>query len=271
MASGIYSQSKCSTCHQRLWIDSKDQSTAALCGRCKLGLPPLEAVECGICFDPIGDQRHRFQNVSNHSWSHRRCSHLRNFCSGCLHGHVASRLSDNSWNIRCPFVSQKGERCAYVLVETDLKTILNRPEDKTLLVQYERLRMADHGEYLREILSSDSLSHSGNDSDSNSTQLDTSEGDCDSQRGGFEHWAGSSCQACPRCLVVVRKETGCDHMVCRCGTEFCFKCGGPYSEAVGPPCVCSAMVKGGCTQLGFWLRFYHRLDGDKQVKLENES
>merc|ERR1711988_21238 len=108
-------------------------------------------------------------------------------------------------------------------------------------MQYEKLRMADHGDYLREIL----LSYSSSDSESNSG-LDSS-----SEKNGFGHWAGNSCQACPRCLVVVRKEDGCDHMVCRCGTEFCFRCGGPYSETVGPPCVCSAMVDGQCTQLGF--------------------
>jgi len=267
---GSYSQSQCSTCKQRLWIEKKDDSTAGLCRRCKLGLPPLEAITCGICFDTI-DDRYHFKTVSNHSWSHRRCSHLRNFCSGCLHSHVASRLSDNSWNIRCPFVSQEGERCTYVLVESDLKTMLNKPEDKKLLDQYARLRMADHGDYLREILSSNSVSHSENDSDSNSTQLDESEGDCDSKRGGFEQWAGSSCQACPRCLVVVRKEDGCDHVVCRCGTEFCFRCGGPYSETVGPPCVCSVMVRGGSAQLGFWLRFYDRLDGSEQVSPQSVS
>merc|ERR1712139_52616 len=119
--------------------------------------------------------------------------------------------------------------------------------------------MADHGDYLREILSPHSVLHSKNGSDSSS------------ESNEFEHWAGNSCQACPRCLVVVRKEDGCDHMVCRCGTEFCFRCGGPYSETVGPPCVCSAMVSRDCAQLGFWLRFYRRLDNAKQENLQSIS
>jgi len=196
-------QCRCSTCKQRLWINLKDDAPV-LFGRCKLGLPPIEASNCLICFDPI-DDRYHFQTVSNHSWSHKRCGHLRNFCSGCLHGHVASRLTDNYWNVRCPFVGEKGERCSYLLVESDLKTVLKGAEDTALLVQYQRLRMADHGEYLREI-----LSQAENDPGSNSTLLDASEVHCDSEGDGFKHWAGKLCQACPRCLVVVRKEDGCD-------------------------------------------------------------
>lgn len=266
---GLYSQSQCSTCKLRIWTNKAGDSTSVLCGRCKLGLPALDAATCGICFDPI-DVRISFRNFSNHSWSHRRCSHLRSFCSDCMRGHVASRIGENSWNIRCPFVGQNDDRCPYVMVEADLLMVLNRPEDKQLLNQYENLRMADHGEYLREILSSHSSTRSKSDSGSDSTQLD-SEVDSDSESTGFEHWAGSSCQACPRCLVVVRKEDGCDHMVCRCGTEFCFRCGGPYSESIGPPCVCSAMIDGECAQLGFWLRYYKRLGDDQQVEFQSHT
>jgi hypothetical protein len=199
-------------------------------------------------------------NFVNHSWSHKRCNHLRNFCSHCLRGHVASRLTDNFWNIRCPFVGSNDERCTYVLVEADLKKVLDRPEDEPLLIQYEKLRVADHSEYLQEILSSRSSFPSSSDCSSESGS---------SESNGFEHWAGNSCQACPRCLVVVRKEDGCDHMVCRCGTEFCFRCGGPYCETVGPPCVCSAMKDRRETQLGFWLHFHGRLDKCNQVHPES--
>jgi hypothetical protein len=226
-----------------------------------LGLPVLQEQMCGICFEPI-EERIQFMNFSNHSWDHKRCSHLRNFCSSCLQGHVASQLTDNFWNIRCPFVGSDNERCSYVLVEADLKKVLNRPEHKSLLIQYETLRKADHGDYLREILSS----HSSFSSESGS--------DCSSsERDGFELWAGNSCQACPRCLVVVRKEDGCDHMVCRCGTEFCFRCGGPYCETVGPPCVCSAMAMKQIShsQLGFWLHFHGRLDRCEQVHSESHN
>lgn len=264
---GIYKRSQCQTCRVRLWTNN-NESTSVQCGRCKLGLPPLEgAAECGICLEYIED-RIPFKVVSNHSWSQKRCSHLRSFCRGCLRGHVASRLTETSWNIRCPFVGDKGERCPYIMMEADLQSVLNKPEDASLLSQYEELRMADHGDHLRAILSSqksDPDSDTTLDSDSTHSASDSG---TDSEGSGFELWAGNSCQACPRCLVVVRKDTGCDHMVCRCGTEFCFRCGGPYSRSVGPECICKAMpdvVGDHRARLGFWLHYYGRLDSNKPV------
>lgn len=33
-------------------------------------------------------------------------------------------------------------------------------------------------------------------------------------------------QRCPKCKVYVQRNEGCDHMTCRCGMEFCYRCGG---------------------------------------------
>lgn len=250
---GLYKRERCQTCKLGVWVVNQDSSTAVFCGRCKSGLAPIEAAECSICLEAIED-RVSFQTLSNHSWSNRRCSHIRNFCRECLRGHVAARLTDNVWNIRCPFVGKKDERCPYILMEPELKSVLNKPEDTWLLSQHEKLRMADHGDHLRAILSSQSKS----DHDSGSTQPG-SESASDSENSDFELWASNACQACPRCLVVVRKETGCDHMVCRCGTEFCFRCGGPYCDSIGPPCICNREQDLG-QQLGSWLRFHGKLD-----------
>ena len=35
---------------------------------------------------------------------------------------------------------------------------------------------------------------------------------------------------CPSCLFWVEKNKGCDHMTCRCGYEFCFRCGAKYGQ-----------------------------------------
>jgi hypothetical protein len=48
---------------------------------------------------------------------------------------------------------------------------------------------------------------------------------------GFGSWALAACQACPRCMVIIRKEVGCDHIYCRCGADFCFSCGAPQGKA----------------------------------------
>ncbi|XP_072029298.1 E3 ubiquitin-protein ligase RNF217-like isoform X3 [Amphiura filiformis] len=34
---------------------------------------------------------------------------------------------------------------------------------------------------------------------------------------------------CPKCRVFIQRSSGCDHMTCsRCGTEFCYQCGGRF-------------------------------------------
>ena len=47
----------------------------------------------------------------------------------------------------------------------------------------------------------------------------------------FEKFAaGQKFKQCNVCRFWVEKSLGCDHMTCRCGNEFCYKCGGPYKE-----------------------------------------
>jgi hypothetical protein len=41
---------------------------------------------------------------------------------------------------------------------------------------------------------------------------------------------------CPGCAVIVEREGGCSHMTCRCGTEFCYRCGRVRQE--GSRCKC---------------------------------
>jgi hypothetical protein len=41
---------------------------------------------------------------------------------------------------------------------------------------------------------------------------------------------------CP-CGQLVEKKHGCNHMTCRCGREFCYRCGKPYDVRT-PTCTC---------------------------------
>ncbi|KAF8931811.1 hypothetical protein BGZ47_011686 [Haplosporangium gracile] len=36
----------------------------------------------------------------------------------------------------------------------------------------------------------------------------------------------SKWKSCPSCKHMIEKESGCDHMTCRCGNQFCYVCGG---------------------------------------------
>ncbi|KAI5834944.1 hypothetical protein K523DRAFT_360231 [Schizophyllum commune Tattone D] len=54
-----------------------------------------------------------------------------------------------------------------------------------------------------------------------------------------------SWRRCPECMVIVELTVGCNHMICRCGTHFCFRCGSLWKKGRGrepgqctrdPPC-----------------------------------
>ena len=40
---------------------------------------------------------------------------------------------------------------------------------------------------------------------------------------------GKKFKQCPHCNFWVERTAGCDHMTCRCGKAFCYKCGGKYA------------------------------------------
>jgi hypothetical protein len=50
---------------------------------------------------------------------------------------------------------------------------------------------------------------------------------------------GKKFKQCPKCQFWVEKNMGCDHMVCRCNFEFCYKCGGIYKK-----CKCVEKIRG---------------------------
>jgi hypothetical protein len=52
--------------------------------------------------------------------------------------------------------------------------------------------------------------------------------------------SGSKFKQCPKCKYWVEKTMGCDHMVCICGKQFCYKCGGNYGK-----CECVQRQGGG--------------------------
>lgn len=271
----IYAACACGRCGARVWsTDSSGQ-----CGRCKAGLNN-DLQDCGICLGPVQD-RVRYAKIDNESWNNERCKHSGNFCRACLQQYLRSQLSDGCWNIRCPSV-----RCQYLLVEADMERILSvgaseeagvpdKKECNMLLERYTMLRTGDYGSHLRAVLgihkveisapaddhtnvsastSSDSSDVSeSSDSEVSTPSLAVANESC--MQAGFGTWASESCQACPRCLVIIRKETGCDHIQCRCGSSFCYGCGAPQGTSPNA-CMCSG---GKGPILARWLRRTGRL------------
>lgn len=245
----IYAASACGRCGQRMW----SQDPSSHCGRCKSGLNE-DLQSCGICLGQVKD-RVRYTRISNESWENDCCSHSGSFCRVCLQQYLRSQLSDGCWNIRCPSV-----KCQYLLVEADMKRILtvgasaeagvpDQTECTMLHDRYTALRTADYGAHLRTVLcihdaksvvptddhknvSASDSSDPSDSSDSEVSSVSRSEEETLCLEAGFGTWASESCQACPRCLVLIRKETGCDHIQCRCGSSFCYGCGAPDGRCV---------------------------------------
>ena len=46
----------------------------------------------------------------------------------------------------------------------------------------------------------------------------------------FNEWADEHGKRCPECRSVIEKTGGCNHMTCRCGAHFCWKCGKTFSS-----------------------------------------
>jgi ariadne-1 len=43
---------------------------------------------------------------------------------------------------------------------------------------------------------------------------------------------GQNFKKCPHCHFWVEKTMGCDHMACRCGNHFCYRCGGDFGKCL---------------------------------------
>mmetsp|Transcript_30989 Transcript_30989/g.30648 ORF Transcript_30989/g.30648 Transcript_30989/m.30648 type:complete len:334 (+) Transcript_30989:601-1602(+) len=47
---------------------------------------------------------------------------------------------------------------------------------------------------------------------------------------GEDDWLVANTKQCPSCKVRIQKNQGCMHMTCKCGYQFCWLCGGNWTE-----------------------------------------
>jgi len=133
-------------------------------------------------------------------------------------------LSEGKSSIRCP-----GPQCRYHLLQKDAEYAMwGSQSDKEVLEMLSRVRNQSCQDRLKKIV------------------FGTNSGDSAS-------WLLEECQPCPQCFVLCRRETGCNHIVCRCGCDFCFGCGAPSNDM----CLCgqlSSASKRGMVFFAAWLR-----------------
>jgi hypothetical protein len=182
-----------------------ESSLPSMCRRCSYGGFELTTKTCTICFDEAALVV-GCKSIRQESFSSVACNHK--YCKECISRHVTTRLDEGVWNIRCP-----GENCKYFFGPQDIGRFVSAAYAE----RFDVLRNADYSQHLRDVLSDPT-----ND---------------------FSQWAKKNTQACPVCHVIVERTEGCNSMACKCGTVFCYQCG-------GSTCVCQLRVPE--ERLAFW-------------------
>lgn len=113
------------------------------------------------------------------------------FCRACVTSHCTIQLEEGARNATCP-----APGCAKILSEDELGRASRTL--KTLLysnrLKHGREALASFFEQDEQLLS----------------------------------WASGNAQCCPFCYHLCQRSTGCNHMRCLCGNQFCYVCGGPW-------------------------------------------
>jgi len=124
------------------------------------------------------------------------CAHY--FCCGCWVSQIEVTVNEARMEARC-----MGEGCSECLSEKDVKRLA--PE---LFAGFCKNKYEQYEGRLKAVFIEDDA---------------------------FGQWARRNTQGCPRCHVLVQRSEGCNHMSCRCGHEFCYKCGRSSKEDCNCP------------------------------------
>ncbi|XP_009600212.1 E3 ubiquitin-protein ligase RSL1-like [Nicotiana tomentosiformis] len=199
--------------------------------------PESSQVYCEICMETKGtDEMFKLENCSHHS-----------FCSDCTGSHVESKIQQNIFPVTCP-----GLRCRAIIEPESCKSIVpenvfarweeglsessllaceklycpyrdcsgllfyDRDQDTIELCPLcRRLFCAACGVPWHTGLDCDKFQKEGKDRDDLKVE---------------ELAKKSKWMKCPKCKHLVQKADGCIHITCWCKFDFCYVCGGTWSE-----------------------------------------
>jgi hypothetical protein len=131
-------------------------------------------------------------------WRKPACGHL--FCAGCLTGWIQSLVSQQQSFLPCPHPD-----CNHRIFAGDVHRI-----DLAVYDMFVALSARDYAQKKNDLVVDE----------------------------GLREWVKSNTQECPTCHLIVERESGCDYMICLCGTAFCFQCGQEYGDNGQGSCPC---------------------------------
>ncbi|XP_058078718.1 E3 ubiquitin-protein ligase RSL1-like [Magnolia sinica] len=201
------------------------ESSGSFCEICMETKPPLEMFE------------------------NKNCSHV--FCTNCISKHVEAKIQENRAMVICPGLECKGvlepDLCRPIIpaqVHERWETALS--ELKVLGSQRfycpfkdcSALLIDDGGDLVREAECPNCRRffcaqckvpwHSGVGCDEYQALNEDERGRDDLMVMELAKTSGWT--RCSHCKYIVEKTEGCIHMTCRCGFQFCYRCGGAWSD-----------------------------------------
>lgn len=213
----------------------------------KLQEQEQENVDCEICLTPL------FSGGAHDVWGLINCQHC--FHKSCLHPYLEGEISNKKFPIKCPMENCPKEILNEDLMENMEQTSIDKYLDFTLK-NYVDIHAAEMSwcptadcnfafVYDNEIrvlncprcrnsycLKCRTVEHK--DMTCKEYQINSKTDKNDEKFIDFVK--GHKFKQCTQCLFWVEKNQGCDHMTCRCGYQFCYKCGGKYQacECMNP-------------------------------------
>lgn len=197
-----------------------------------------QSLECPVCLGKL---------VEDNYWSLYECGHC--FHSECLSTYLRTELTKRKFPIKCPFVGCKDDVSTddvsehlseeemgkyweftlgnYIDSHLDELTWCPTPDCK-----YAFIFDKNESQFLCPKCSKEYCMNCRCDYHTNMTCAEyrkNSEFNADDEK--FLNFVnGNKFKQCPQCKFWVEKNQGCDHMTCRCGFQFCYKCGGVYQQ-----------------------------------------
>ena len=200
-----------------------------------------EKETCPICYDEVSHPEQL------------GCGHI--YCSGCLRHYLASAPETKTFPLVClgdetackmpislPLIRQFMTPQAFqALVEAAFRSYLDQhsqelkycttPDCQQIYRHSPETRILQCPSCFSSICSAcDEEAHEGITCQERRDQKNPSV-----QDRLFNEWADEHGKRCPECKSVIEKISGCNHITCRCGAHFCWKCGKTFrSDEIYP-------------------------------------